>query len=248
MKGFGALIKKELLEQRRTWRLLGLAAFFSALAILITVIPFLITIFTDAERDKELARDLLEVYGNTMATVGALVAIVIGMGVLANERASGTAGMTLSKPVSVAAFVSARFAGMASSIYLGFAAGSLVMFVLTTILISYYDVATFVIFMSIIGFYLVYISSLTFFWSGMFSRQMLAGGIALVLFIIQIPLTAIPKTQEYWPVNLLDWATNISNIHDSGRYNDNWQTFPIALACVALFVVGAWAVFRRKEL
>lgn len=248
MTGFWTLISKELLEQRRTWRLVGAAAFFAAIALLIAVIPFIISLFTDVERDSELARALLEAYGGTTATVGALVAIVFGMGVLANERASGTAGMVLSKPVSVAAFVSARFVGMASSIYLGFAAGSIVMFVLTTILISYYDGVTFAIYMSIIGFYLVFVSSMTFFWSGMFSRQMLAGGIALVLFIIQLPLTAIPKTQDYWPVNLVLWATNVSGITEGGRISDGWQTFPIALGCIVLFAVGAWAVFRRKEL
>lgn len=248
MTGFWTLISKELLEQQRTWRLLGAAAFFAAVALLVAVIPFIISLFTDLERDGELARGLLEAYGGTTATLGALVAIVFGMGVLANERASGTAGMVLSKPVSVAAFVSARFAGMASSIFLGFAAGSIVMFILTTILIGYYDAVTFAIYMSIIGFYLIFVSSLTFFWSGMFSRQMLAGGIALVLFIIQLPLTAIPKTQDYWPINLVLWATNISGITEGGRIGDAWQTFPIALGCIVLFAVGAWAVFRRKEL
>ncbi len=248
MKGFQALIRKELLEQRRTWRFLGTAGFFAALGVLFTVITFLVTIFTDAERGRELAKGLLEVYGATMATVGALVAIVFGMGVLANERASGTAGMTLSKPVSVAAFVSARFFGLSSSIYLGLAAGSAIMYILTTILIGYYDVATYAIYMSIIGLYLVYVASLAFFWSGLFSRQMLAGGIALVLFIIQLPLTAIPHTQEYWPVNLVQWAMNISGITEGGRINDTWQSFPISVGCIALFSIGAWAVFRRKEL
>ena len=71
--------------------------------------------------------------------------------------------MTLSKPVSVAAFVSARFFGLSSSIYLGLAAGSAIMYILTTILIGYYDAATFAIYMSIIGLYLVYVASLTFF-------------------------------------------------------------------------------------
>ena len=248
MTGFLTLVSKELLEQQRTWRFVGVMAFFSAVALLVTVIPFIVSLFTDIERDSEFARGLLEAYGGTTATLGALVAIVFGMGVLANERSSGTAGMVLSKPVSVAAFVSARFAGMASSIYLGFAAGSIVMFVLTTILIGYYNAATFAIYMSIIGFYLIFVSSMTFFWSGMFARQMLAGGIALVLFIIQLPLTAIPHTQDYWPVSLVLWASNTSGIWGGGRVSDAWQTFPIALACIALFVVGAWAIFRRKEL
>ncbi len=248
MTGFWTLISKEMLEQRRTWRLVGAAAFFAAVALLIAVIPFIVSLFTDLERDRDLARGLLEAYGTTTATVGALIAIVFGMGVLANERASGTAGMVLSKPVSVAAFVSARFMGMTSSLCLGFAAGSIVMFVLTTILISYYDAVTFAIYVSIIGFYLIFVASMTFFWSGMFSRQMLAGGIASVLFIIQIPLTAIPKTEEYWPINLVLWAMNTSGITEGGRIGDAWQTFPIAAGCIALFLVGAWAVFRRKEL
>ena len=249
MTGFWVLIKKELLEQRRTWNFIGVTVFFAAVAALIVMIPFIITLFNNQDRDAGYAEGLLLAYGFTIAFLGTIISIIIGMGALANERASGTAGMVLSKPVSRAAFVCARFIGTGLSVYLGLILGSVVMYLLTLILINYYDPVRFLIFMGITGVYFLYISSIAFFWSGMFSRQLLAGGVTLVLYIIQVPLSQIPHTQAYWPINTVEWAQNVSGITtDGARLNTGWESFPVALGCIALFTAGAWAAFRKKEL
>ena len=197
-------------------------------------------------RDAELAQDLLLGFGFSVFGLGTLLAIIIAMGSLASERASGTAAMTLSKPVTRAAFVGAKFLGLVLSIFAALAIASAMMYILTLIFFDYFSLWRFSAFMAVIGVYLVFVGSIAFFWSGMFSRPLLAGGLALFLWIAQQPLSAIPHTWDYWPVHVAMWGANVSGIDDDG--DSGWQSFPIALGSIALLSTGAWVVFRRKEL
>ena len=43
MTGFWVLVRKEVLEQRRTWRFLALVAVFTTLALLISIVAFVVT-------------------------------------------------------------------------------------------------------------------------------------------------------------------------------------------------------------
>ena len=126
------------------------------------------------------------------------------MGAIASERASGTAAMTLSKPVTRLAFVAVKFLGIVFSIYLALAVASGIMFVATAILIDTWSAWRFFLFMGVIGVYLVFNGSVAFFWSGMFSRQLLAGGLAILIFFVLSALSGIPKTGDYWPIQLIE--------------------------------------------
>ena len=151
------------------------------------------------------ARNVLLAFGFITIALGTLLAIIVSMGSLAGERASGTAAMTL-KPVTRLAFVAAKFLGIVVSIFAALAIASIIKYVMTLFMFDDGGFVGFSRFMAVIGVYLVFIGSIAFFWSGMFSRQLLAGGIALVLFIAFIPLSEIPHTQKYWPVNTVSWA------------------------------------------
>ena len=246
MTGFWALARKEILEQRRTWKFMALAGVFTALALPISIIPFIVTEVRGEPQGAEEARDLLLGFGMSILGLGTLLAIIVAMGSLATERASGTAAMTLSKPVTRAAFVAAKFGGIVISIFGALAIASVIMYVITLITFDYWSVAKFFAFMAIIGVYLVFIASVAFFWSGMFTRQLLAGGLALLLFIAQAPLSAIPHTGGHWPVSAGEWGVDVTGMDDEA--NAEWSAFAAASGLAALLSVGAWGVFRRKEL
>ncbi len=248
MTGFWALAWKEVLEQRRTWKFLALVGIFTAVSLLVAIIPFAITEVKGESQGAEEARQLFQGYGITIFTLGTLVTIIVAMGSLSVERASGTAAMTLSKPVTRAAFVGAKFLGLALSIFTALVVGSAVMYVLTIILFDYWSVARFAAFMAIIGVYLIFIASITFFWSGMFRRQLLAGGLALLLFIVQGAVSEIPHTQRYWPINAPEWGAGITDVDEGVQQGGYWTSFAISWASIAVLGVGTWAVFRRKEL
>ena len=248
MNGLWALTRKEVLEQRRTWKFLAMVGVFTSLALLFSIITYIVTGFTDDPRDKDLAHGLLEGFAGTTILLGTLLTIIVAMGSLSNERSSGTAAMTLGKPVTRAAFVVTKFLGLVLSIFITLAISSTVMYILTLALIDSADPAGFATYMAIIGVYLVFIGSITFFWSGMFSRQLLAGGLAFLLIVVQGPLQVIPHTDRYWPISTPSWGQSFFMAGENSSSNDQWPAFAIALGCIALLSTGAWAVFRRKEL
>ena len=253
MEGFFALARKEFLEQRRTWRFAGATGVFVAVAVLTIIIPLIISLDRGEERTAEDARILLVIFGLTMGTVGALVSMIVAMGLLANERSTGTAGMTLSKPVTRAAFVLVKHLGLIITLL-----GSLFVAVVVSYLLAlafYGDPGfpRYLLYMAIVGVWIVFMGSVTLFWSSMFRRQLLAGGLAALIFFAQFPLTAIPHTDMFWPANGPTWGSSYIEgatlFGDSGPPNaDWWPTLPISLGSIVLLGTGAWAVFRRKEL
>ena len=246
MNGFWALVKKEALEQRRTWKLAGMAGVYTFLGLAIVVVAFIVAEVQDEPRTSDLAEGLLYAFGFTLTGVGTFIAIIISMGAIAGERASGTAAMTLSKPVTRLAFVAVKFIGLVLSIYIAIAVASGIMFLATVILIDTWSAWRFFLFMAIVGVYLVFNASVAFFWSGMFSRQLLAGGLAVLIFFVLTPLAGIPKTGGYWPIDLIEFAGNVAD--EESAVNGTWKSLAVSLAAIAALASGSWLVFRRKEL
>ena len=246
MKGFIALAKKEALEQRRTWKLAGMTGVYTGVAVLIVIVTFVVAEIRDESRDVEMAKGLLTAFGFTVSGLGTFLTIMIAMGSIANERSNGTAAMTLSKPVTRLAFVSTKFIGIIFSIYIALLISSGVMFVVTSLFIETWSAWRFFVFMAILGVYLVFTASVAFFWSGMFTRQIVAGGVAILIVLIIPFLSGIPRTQDYWPTDIIDWAANwFIPGEDSGG---GWKSLLVSLGAIAALGSGAWLVFRRKEL
>ncbi len=248
MTGFWALVRKDILEQRRSWGVVAMVGVFTLIALLITIIPYIVTEVRGEDQGVEQARDLLEGFDFTMSLLGSLFAIGIAMGSLANERASGTAAMTLSKPVTRIAFVASRYLGVVVAIFVSLVVASVVAYLLTLILFDNGGLGRFAAFIGTVGVYLLFIASISFFWSGMFIRQMVVGGVTLVLFIMQISISEIPHTQRFWPVNTVEWGSSTFNADSDNSASRYWPGFAIACGSIVLLSSGAWVAFRRKEL
>ncbi|MFQ5933186.1 MAG: ABC transporter permease, partial [Dehalococcoidia bacterium] len=205
MTGLWVLARKELLEQRRTRKFLAMAIVFTFVAVVPPTIFRIVLHFQDEPHGAEQAREALEnIVGGMMPFLGTGLAILITMGALASERASGTAAMTLSKPVTRAAFVTAKFLGAAASIFGAVAVGGIVVYLYTLILFANGGLGRFALALVITATYLLYVGAFTLLWSAVLSRQLVAGGIVLALFIVQANLLAIPHTERYWPLNTIE--------------------------------------------
>ncbi len=248
MKGFFALARKEMLEQRRTWRFLGTAGVLVAVALLFVLIPLFISKGTGDALTSDDARDLLESYGVSMVILGALVGIVIAMGLLANERSSGTAGMILSKPVTRAAFVAVKQVSMMVTLLAVLFLAAMVAYLLTVSFFGDTEFVDYILYMAGVGAWVVFTGSIAFFWSAVFRRQLVAAGMAFFIFIAQPLLTQIPKTDGYWPINVPEWAGRVLSNNVSPDNPGSWIGLAITLGGIAVLGVGAWAVFRRQEL
>jgi ABC-2 type transport system permease protein len=73
------------------------------------------------------AAQSLASYAGDIGQIGALVAVLIAMGCIANELKSGTAIMILSKPVSRSAFVNAKLLAMNLTFLVSMTLASLVL-------------------------------------------------------------------------------------------------------------------------
>ena len=244
MTGFWALARKELLEQWRTRKFLAMAAIFTLVSVLIPVISRVVLHFQDESYSVTDAVAILGGSAGVIALLGTFLVIIITMGAIANERARGTAAMTLSKPVTRGAFVAAKFLGAAGAVFGAVAVSGAISYLLVLFLFADGGVGRYALGLLINATYVLFIGSITLFWSAMFSRQLVAGSIALGLYIAQGILTVIPKTERFWPINATSWAESIIN----GDATDQWPGFAIACGLILLLSVGAWAVFRRQEL
>lgn len=256
MEGFFALARKEMLEQRRTWRFVGTTGVFTAVAVLTLIIPLIVSMVQGHDRTADDARGLLLVFGLTLVTLGALVSIIVAMGLLANERNTGTAGMTLSKPVTRAAFVLVKHLGLIFTLMASLLIAVTVAYLLALAFYGDPGFPRYLLYMAIVGVWISFMGSVTLFWSSMFRRQIVAAGLAAVIFFAQFPLSAIPHTGNFWPVNAPEWAASYmeeSNLFGSGEpvgngARERWPAFIICLGGIGLLGAGAWAVFRRQEL
>ena len=119
MNGFGPLLRKELLEQWRTRRLLVVTVVFVALGIgspfLARYTPELIQALGgvpfEIEFPEPTTLDAIDQFLKNLGQVGILSAILLAMGSVATEKERGTAALLLSKPASRAAYSRSAVSG-----------------------------------------------------------------------------------------------------------------------------------------
>src|SRR3972149_4364662 len=125
------LLRKELLEQWRTYRMLIVAAVMLVFGMTSPLLgrytreiisqlpnspPELITLIPPPT-----VADAVLQYAENLVQFGAILAILIPMGAVAQEWERGTAAMLLSKPVSRETFISAKFLALLATFLIGVA-------------------------------------------------------------------------------------------------------------------------------
>lgn len=121
MRGYRAILEKEVVELWRTYRLAITCGLFALLGIglpvLIRYLPSITRLFGELDPELGIGRtsvaDLIEALVRTLWVFGPLAGILLTMGAIAGERQARTAAFVLSKPVSHAAFVWAKFVAVA---------------------------------------------------------------------------------------------------------------------------------------
>ena len=128
--GYRELLTKEVVEAWRTYRLAILCGVFVligiAIPLLIRFLPRLLRWFggTGEIRLEDLGvADVVGVLVRNVTLVGGIAAILLTMGSISGERRRGTLGLVLSRPVSRAAVIWAKFValGMAFGLATGLA-------------------------------------------------------------------------------------------------------------------------------
>ena len=251
MKGLAPLLKKELKEQLRTFRLIIVGGVFLLFGITTPLmLKYLPQILKLAGEDMIIdippptAVQALAEYAGTIGQIGVLVAVLVAMGCIANERRHGTGMMTLSKPVSRNAFVSAKLIAMSITFIISILLASAFCFGYTYWLIEPASLQSFAILNLFLALFLVFCLAVTLFFSSVFRSSLAAGGVSIALIIAQAGLATIPRIGSYMPGKLLGWGNNIL----SGNGDSYWWALAITVAVIYLCVYFARRLLKTRDL
>jgi ABC-2 type transport system permease protein len=250
---FLAMLRKELLEQWRSRRLVAVAAvllFFGFLSPLSAkMLPDLMKSLGDTggiviEVPPPTAQDALLQHVKNTSQFGVFLAVLLAMGALAREKERGTAAMILSKPASRAHFLLSKFVALTLVFFLCLTLAGLACYYYTIVLFKGIGEARFLEINLLLALFIEFYLAVTLLGSTIAHSQVVAGGLGLgAVFVVAI-LGALPRLGDYMPTALLEWARALM----AGTGEPAWGAVAVSLVGIAVCLGTALAVFGRQEL
>ena len=254
MSGFAPLLRKELLEQWRTRRLMVVAVVFIALGIgsafLARYTPELIRAVGglpfDIEFPEPTLADGIDQFLKNVGQAGILTAILLTMGSVATEKERGTAALVLSKPASRAAYLAAKLVAIGATLAISLALASAAGYFYTALLFEAPSVAGWTGMSALLLLSLLAYAALTFVGSTLTRSALAAAAIGIGGMIFLAIVAAVPKIAPYTPAGIsgaparaLALGTEAGLLIGPLLVNGG---LVVALAALA------WLAFRRQEL
>ncbi len=253
MAGFATFLRKELLEQWRTLRLPVTATIFLLVGLSSPLLArftpellktvagdqFVITLPSPTVGD---AVDQLE---KNIGQFGGLIAVLLAMGAVANEKERGTAALFLTKPVSRAAFLAAKLVAIGLTLGLATAVATAGAWFYTLVLFEPLPIAGVAVAAVLQWLSLLAWAAITFVGSTLTRSSLAAAGLGIVAFLVVGLLSIIPSLAPYLPTGLGRPARALS-LGLAGPDVVGPTIAVIVLIAVAASI--AWLSFRRQEL
>ncbi len=251
MNGLKVLLKKELREQWRTYKLLiigGLFLFFGiSTPLLLNYLPEILELTgenVNIEFPPPTAIESLNEFAGTIAQVGVLATVLVAMGGIAREKERGTAAMLLAKPVGKEAFVLSKLVAASAVFIVALALGAGACYAYTVMLIESGDLGGFIVLTLLITLFLAFCLAVTLLYSSIFRSSLLAGGLALATLIGQSVLTQVPFIGDFVPGSLAAWNVELL----TGQPANIWPSIIVTFALISACVYFSAMVLRRREI
>ncbi len=249
---FWVALRKELLEQWRSYRLLVAAAVLLSLGLLSPLTakftPELIRLVPNGDQIAGLIPaptmlDAVAQYLKNMSQFAVILALLLTMGAVTQEKERGTAAMMLSKPLPRWAFLVAKFAALGLTFAASLALAGAGAYYYTGLLFGPLDAPAWAALNGLLlVFTLVYVA-LTLLCSVLARSQAAAGGLAFGLLIMLTILGAVPQVGQYLPGDLVAWAARLITGGPA-----SWPALVVSLVLIAGALAAAWWRFQRQEL
>lgn len=253
MSGFGAAVRKEWIEQRRTHRLLisvVVLVFFGLLSPLTAKFtPEIIKLLPNGAAMAQLIppptiNDAFGQYLKNVTQFGLVLALLTTMGAVAREKERGTAAMILVKPLSRSGFLGAKFAAIAGTFAVSLGAAALAGYYYTTLLFHAPDPLAWIALNGLIFGYLLVPVGVTLLFSVLAGSQAAAGGMAFGALAVLALLGSIPGVGAFLPGQLLGWGAALM----AGATPAHWPALGGSASIIGASLAGAWWLLERQEL
>ena len=255
MTGFSTLLRKELLEQWRTRRLLVVAVVFLAFGIMSPLLAYFTPEILKAvgtgvpgatiELPPPTTADAVAQLAKNVGQVGVLVAILLAMGAVAAEKDRGTAAFLLTLPAGRGAFLLAKLIAIGITLLVGIVLAGAADWFYTTVLFEQLAVPGFIALVLLLWLQMLAFAAVTFLASTVAGSQLVAGGVGFVAFVLVAIVSALPVIGDWTPLALSSTAMDVALGREPTALV---QPVVASIAIVAACAIGAWLSFRRQEL
>lgn len=251
---FTVLVKKEIEEMISSYKILILPVIFVFFGILQPIMMHMLPDILESVGTEGMIiefppmtfSDSMCEYFSSILQLGAIVVVLIAMGTIAKERTSGTAALILSKPVSRASFMAAKFTAYSLLTLVSFFLGTLACWYYTEMLIgSVKDSALLLVGVGLLAILLIFLIALVIFTSTLFKNQIVAGISSLMVFYL---LGILPIFGGLWekatPYALMNRACDLVK-----GSTENLSTAVLPnIVVIGILMIAAWQVFEHQEL
>lgn len=248
-----ALLRKEMMEQWRTNRLLVLlvvlGVFGMASPLLASLLPQLMQMVPGGDQLAGLiptptVQDAVAQYVKNISQFVLLLAVFLTMGTVVQEKERGTAVMILSKPVGRGAFLLAKFLALALSFMVSLVVAGGLGYVYTAYLFQAPAVNAWIGLNMLLWLYGMVAVAITLLAGTLVRSQAAAAGISFGAWIVLALLGSVGPLRDYVPDRLVLWGSQLFS-------DPAWQEWPalaVSLGMILISLLAAWLVFQKQEL
>jgi ABC-2 type transport system permease protein len=252
--GLGTMLVKELREQWRTRRLLVVTIVFVAFGIasplLARYTPELIGALAGEEGidiafPPPTTADAIGQFVRNLGQTGVLAAILLAMGSVATEKERGTAAMWLTKPLTRAAFLSAKAFAIGAVLAVGVVGAGIAGFGYTAYLFEAPSAGGWTIMCALVLLQMSAYAAVTFLGSTLTRSPLAAAGIGIAMLTLIAIVGVLPGIGTWTPAGLATAGVALAAGADPERLAE-----PVlaTIAVIAVALIGSWLSFRRQEL
>jgi len=249
VSSFFVLFKKEFRGQLKTYRFLIVIALFFVFGLGTPLLLKYLHALIPAEDavigiPEFTAADAVQSYISSLGQLGLVAAVLVAMGSVAGERESGTAAITLSKPVGRGSFIVAKLGALSVTFGAAMIVGAAGCYLYTVVLFGNPGGSNFLIASLLGALYLLFCLAVTVMYSSFVKSPLAAGGLSFVTLVAIAGTAGLPGIKYYSPGALVSWAEDVAM---AGGPNP-WWVLAVSIALIILVIVAGWRVFKATEL
>jgi len=252
---FLVILRKELIEQWRTYKVMIVAAVLVVFGLLspllakftpelLKAVPNMPAALVQVIPPPTLA-DAVTQYVKNMSQFGILLALLMSMGSVAQEKERGTAAMLLTRPVSRETFLLVKFTAQALTFAASLVLAAFGCWYYTLLLFQALDWLPFLALNGLMLIVFLDYIAMSLLCSTLARTQAAAAGLAFGGLVLLGGASALPRLGEYLPGKLFSWGTALLL---GGGSEANWPALWISLGLILVLLLVTVIIFRRQEL
>jgi ABC-2 type transport system permease protein len=250
---FWASLRKEIIEQNRTKKLLVtvivLVLFGMLSPVMAKYMPELFKIIPGADQfaiimPTPTIADAIGQYVKNISQFAIILALLLPMGAVAVEKEKGTAAMMLVKPLPRSVFLLVKFLSYGFTFLVSITLAGMVAYLYTWYLFAPMNVGAWIAINLLLWLYAMVYIALTLLFSTLVKSQALAAGISFGVLIVLSIVGSLPTISKHLPAQLITWGGEIM----LGMKTSYWSALIVSIVIILASFFLAWIMFEKQEL